>query len=104
TPLFPMGSLTPQSLCGHKGPIAQGSIICCMVCHASGYDDHPDLQIEPEEAPTRMPDALDLASTTSKGATKPRETRKERRRKLFESIAAVKAAVAANQPETGKSS
>jgi hypothetical protein len=67
-----------------------------MVCHMSGYDDHPELQIEPEEAPARMPDPAELQDMTSKGATTRRETRREKRRKLFASVAAARAeAVAA---------
>jgi hypothetical protein len=76
-----------------------------MICHLSGYDDHPELQIEPDEAPARLPDPSDLLRESSKGATTRRETRKEKRRKLFASVAAARAAApaatAANQPETG---
>jgi hypothetical protein len=73
-----------------------------MVCHMSGFDDHPELQIEPEEAPPRLPDPADLPPKSSKGATTTRETRREKRRKLFASVAAVRAAeAAAKQPETG---
>jgi hypothetical protein len=43
-PLFPIGSYTPQSRCAHSGPIERGSVLCCMVCHTSGQDDHPALQ------------------------------------------------------------
>ena len=48
-PLFPIGPLTPSSTCGHHGPIRPGSVFCCMVCHASGHDDHPSLKIESGE-------------------------------------------------------
>ena len=37
-PLFPIGALTPRSECPHRGPITPGTSLCCMVCHASGFD------------------------------------------------------------------
>lgn len=43
-PLFPIGSFTPASKCRHRGPIQAGSLDCCMVCSASGVDDHPALK------------------------------------------------------------
>jgi hypothetical protein len=43
-PLFPVGQFTPQSACPHDGPIPRGSRLVCMVCGASGMDDHPGLK------------------------------------------------------------
>ncbi len=50
-PLFPIGSFTPGSSCGHRHPIRAGSVFCCMVCHASGMDDHPELKRDPKTDP-----------------------------------------------------
>lgn len=78
-PLFPMGAYTPQSACGHHGPIERGSLFCCMVCHCSGIDDHPGLLRSPltDPAPEPRP-ALAPVEKQSK-----HETRKERRRRVF---------------------
>ncbi|WP_165074275.1 hypothetical protein [Paludisphaera rhizosphaerae] len=50
-PLFPIDSFTPQSTCPHHGPIASGWRVCCMVCHASGLDDRPELKISRRTVP-----------------------------------------------------
>jgi len=42
-PLFPVASFVPGSACPHHGPIREGSVLCCMVCHQSGLDAHPSL-------------------------------------------------------------
>jgi hypothetical protein len=95
-PLFPIGSFTPQSACPHRESIGRGSRFCCMVCHASGMDDHPglrrDTQTEPAPAlepapasePAPAPGAVELK--TSGGS---KETRKQRRRRQFAEAAAV---------------
>ena len=76
-PFFPIGSYTPLSSCGHHRPIEQGSLLCCMVCHHSGVDDHPALERDPltEPAPEPKP------APASEKAT--RETRKQRRQRVF---------------------
>jgi hypothetical protein len=50
-PLFPVGSFTPTSVCPHCGPITRGSLFCCMMCHRSGIDGHPALQLDPRTEP-----------------------------------------------------
>jgi hypothetical protein len=76
-PLFPLGPLTPQSACGHLRPIETGSILCCVVCHCSGIDDHPALKRDPLTDPAPEP----------KPAPEPmkpkRETRRQRRQRIF---------------------
>ena len=78
-PLFPIGAYTPQSLCAHRRPIEPGSSLCCMICHRSGMDRHPALRRDPRNEPTPEPKPrvvpVDVMS--------PRETRKERRQRLF---------------------
>jgi len=56
-PLFPIGAFTPVSKCRHRGPIRAGSLDCCMVCSASGVDDHPALKRDPETDPKPEPRA-----------------------------------------------
>lgn len=56
-PLFPIGSFTPGSKCRHRGPIQAGSLDCCMVCSASGVDDHPALKRDPATDPKPEPKA-----------------------------------------------
>jgi hypothetical protein len=75
-PLFPIGALTPQSACPHRGPIPVGSVICCMVCYQSGVDDHPALKRDPRTDP--RPDSRPADSVNQ---TKIRETRKQRRQR-----------------------
>lgn len=89
-PLFPIGAFTPQSTCSHRNPIEKGSRFCCMVCHASGMDDHPGLQRDLEAKPAARP-----TSAPMKGVVEPAvpsdgglvETRKQRRRRRFSAVA-----------------
>ena len=53
-PLFPITSFVPGSTCPHHGPIKRTSVFCCMICHATGRDDHPEFAATPDD-PT--PDA-----------------------------------------------
>jgi hypothetical protein len=76
-PLFPIGAYTPQSGCGHKRPIATGSVLCCMVCHCSGLDHHPALQRDPASEPPPE------SKSTPAPKEPARETRKQRRQRLF---------------------
>ena len=76
-PLFPLGPLTPQSACRHHGPIEIGSVFCCVVCHCSGIDDHPGLQRDPLTDPAPEP------KPTPAPKKKARETRKQRRERIF---------------------
>lgn len=76
-PLFPIEPFTPQATCGHHGPIRPGSVFCCMVCSQSGMDGHPALKRDPRTDPRPEPKA---AAPAKRGG---RETRKERRRRLF---------------------
>jgi hypothetical protein len=87
-PLLPVGALTPQSACPHHDSIERGSRLCCMVCHASGMDDHPGLRREPLTDPSPEPaPAVDVAVSSKSGKSK--ETRKQRRlRQLAEAAVA----------------
>jgi hypothetical protein len=91
TPLFPIGAFTPQSTCPHRDPMKRGSGFCCMVCHASGMDEHPGLRRDPATDPSPEPEN---AEESVEGASRPGpspspETRKQRRRRQFaEAIAA----------------
>ena len=76
-PLFPIGSYTPLSACGHKRPIVPGSVLCCMVCHRSGVDDHPALERDPLTEPAPEPKPAPAPKKTA------RETRKQRRQRVF---------------------
>jgi hypothetical protein len=76
-PLFPIGPFTPRSTCPHHGPIRRGSAFCCMVCFRSGMDDHPALQRNPRTDP--RPDPKPSGPAPAAG----RETRKQRRQRLF---------------------
>jgi hypothetical protein len=86
-PLFPVGNYTPSSRCAHRGPIEHGSAFCCMVCHASGQDDHPALQANWSIEPN-----LELNWTATFSSCKYSkqkiliETRKQRRQRLFSNI------------------
>jgi hypothetical protein len=89
-PLFPIGAFTPETPCPHHGSIGRGSRLCCMVCHASGMDDHPGLRRDPEADPAPEPEpapASDCAEPSR--PERSRETRKQRRRRLFAEAAAV---------------
>jgi hypothetical protein len=81
TPLFPIPAYTPHSGCAHHGPIKQGSVICCMVCHQSGVDGHPGLQRDPATDPKPEPDPSSTAPPTTKKTA--RETRKQRRARVY---------------------
>ena len=88
-PLFPIGSYTPQSECPHRGPIEEGSALCCMVCHRSGMDSHPGLRRDPQTDPApelKAGPAPDLGPQPKDG--KRLETRKQRRRRRFAQDAA----------------
>lgn len=54
-PLFPVGPFTPASECPHRGPIRKGSLLCCMVCSASGMDGHRALRRDPATDPRPEP-------------------------------------------------
>jgi hypothetical protein len=79
-PLFPIGPFTPQSACPHRGPVRPGSILCCMVCCQSGMDDHPALKRNPLTDPRP-----ERRRTVSPARHSAKETRKERRRRLYAS-------------------
>ena len=85
-PLFPIGQYTPQTLCGHQGPIERGSVFCCMVCHTSGQDDHPALQNDSHLDLSRRANLGDALSNTLCYEKNYRETRKQRRQRLFGAI------------------
>lgn len=76
-PLFPISSFTPGSECGHRGPVRAGSVLCCMVCHASGIDDHPGLRRDPRTDPRPEPRP---PAPAKPGAP---ETRRQRRARQF---------------------
>jgi hypothetical protein len=78
-PLFPVGPYTPLSSCGHRQPIPRGSLLCCMVCHRSGMDQHPALQRDWGREPIR-----EKSSAVQEIIS---ETRRHRRRRLFASRA-----------------
>jgi hypothetical protein len=78
-PLFPIGAYTPQSTCAHHRPIEHGSLLCCMVCHCSGVDDHPGLLRSPLTDP--IPEPKQAAAPSCKRPKQ--ETRKQRRQRLF---------------------
>jgi hypothetical protein len=78
-PLFPIGAFTPQSKCAHQGPIEPGSLLCCMVCHCSGVDDHPGLARSPLTDPAPEPKP---APAPVQQQAKP-ENRKQRRQRIF---------------------
>jgi hypothetical protein len=83
-PLFPIGPYTPESACPHRGPIRRGLVFCCMVCHRSGMDGHPALRRDPLTDP--IPDPKPPPSSTPvmrPRSNAPRETRRERRRRMF---------------------
>ena len=86
-PLFPVGNYTPSSPCAHRSRIERGSFFCCMICHASGQDDHPALQNNwPVELNSEVNwDATFRSSKYSKQKIS-LETRKQRRQRLFARI------------------
>jgi hypothetical protein len=84
-PLFPIGPYTPQSACGHHRPIEAGSLMCCMVCHCSGIDDHPGLLRTPLTDPAPEPKPARAPKQTIG------ETRKQRRQRMFGTTSLVSA-------------
>lgn len=85
-PLFPIGPFTPASECPHRGPIREGSLLCCMVCSASGRDGHRALRRDPATDPRPEPEPAEEADDADDAGPKPRsnpETRRERRRRKF---------------------
>jgi hypothetical protein len=76
-PLFPIEPYTPHSACGHRRPIRTGSLLCCMVCHSSGMDEHPALQLG---FATNLTPLQSLAPLLRRNS---HETRKNRRRRLY---------------------
>jgi hypothetical protein len=78
-PLFPLGAFTPQSPCGHNRPIKPGSFFCCVVCHASGVDDHPALKRDPRTDPAPEPKPKPQPTRQIPAA----ENRKQRRARVF---------------------
>ncbi|WP_165068431.1 sigma-70 family RNA polymerase sigma factor [Paludisphaera rhizosphaerae] len=83
-PLFPIGPLTPTSECPHRGPLETGSLLCCMVCSASGMDSHAsmkrDPETDPQPEPSRPADPI-VTQTTDAGPAV--ETRRQRRARKF---------------------
>lgn len=89
-PLFPIGPFTPQSACPHHEAIERGSRFCCMVCHASGMDDHPGLRRDPQTDPAPEPDPAPAPAIAEADLSdSSRETRRQRRRRRFAESAAV---------------
>jgi hypothetical protein len=85
-PLFPAGNYTPNSQCGHYEPIERGSVFCCMVCHASGQDDHPALR---KNCSVKLNSKVGREATFRGKNSNQRislETRKQRRQRLFSAI------------------
>lgn len=89
-PLFPVTSFTPQSECPHRGPLPEGSLLCCMVCSASGIDGHPamkrdsatDPRPEPKSRPKRRADEAKSETPDDEAGPTP-ETRRQRRSRIF---------------------
>lgn len=82
-PLFPIGQLTPQSECPHKGKIRRGSVFCCVVCHESGFD-HRALPGEPIGSRIDPNYPIDVAPTVYAPEPAPKtQTRKQKRAKQF---------------------
>jgi hypothetical protein len=89
-PLFPIGALTPQTPCPHHHSIERGSTLCCMVCHASGMDDHPGLRRDPQADPSPEAGPAPAHDVTEPGQPdRLQETRRQRRRRLFAEAYAV---------------
>jgi hypothetical protein len=93
TPLFPIGSFTPQSTCPHRNPMKRGSGFCCMVCHASGMDDHPGLRRDPATDPSLEPETAEESVEVAGRPVASPETRKQRRRRQFAEAIAAQAAL-----------
>lgn len=83
-PLFPVGSLTPTSKCPHSGPLQTGSLLCCMVCSASGMDEHASMKRDPETDPQPEPNRpAEPIATQATDAIPAVETRRQRRARKF---------------------
>lgn len=82
-PLFPIGAFTPRSECPHHDTLERGSKLCCMVCHASGMDDHPGLRRDPQTDPSPEPQPAPAAEAAPRESAERKETRKQRRRRRF---------------------
>ena len=97
-PLFPVGAFTPTSKCPHHGPIRAGSLLCCMVCSASGVDGHPALARDPATDPRPEPkskpkkrtprSAAQEPSRTTSAPTAELETRRRKRARIYGSAPA----------------
>ena len=83
TPLFPIGAFTPQSSCPHHKSLKPGTRLCCMVCHASGMDDHPGLRSDRQVDPSPEPEPEPASDVEPAPAVAAPETRKQRRRRQF---------------------
>jgi hypothetical protein len=109
-PHFPVAAFTPSSACPHNGRYRRGSVLCCMSCHQSGKDHMPifrhvveppdlvfkdeDLDVDPFLRATRerfmqfQEPVREVSAAPSVPAPEPpKETRKERRRRMFGEIA-----------------
>ena len=82
-PLFPIGAFTPRAECPHRDTLERGSKLCCMVCHASGMDDHPGLRRDPQTDPSPEPQPAPAAEAAPRMSAERKETRKQRRRRQF---------------------
>ncbi len=58
TPHFPVGMFDPGSPCPHHSTYKVGSLLCCMVCHASGLDSRVAMQRSPltDPKPEQVPE------------------------------------------------
>lgn len=89
-PLFPITALDPQSACPHRRRIERGSIFCCMVCHCSGQDHHPAMEIGPSDI--RKPEKPKSRPLLAAELAEPlKETRRQRRAKQFGHLKAISA-------------
>ena len=85
-PLFPVGNYTPDSQCGHREPIQEGSAFCCMICHMSGQDEHPAVR---KKCFIKLNSSVKRDTCSGRKCSTQRislETRKQRRQKLFSGI------------------
>jgi hypothetical protein len=79
-PLFPIPALTPASHCGHFGPIRDSVFICGVCLRAAPWiESHPDMQLSWRDLHKRR----HRRRATIPLPTIPKETRKEKRRRLF---------------------
>jgi hypothetical protein len=75
---------TPESECPHRGPIREGSWMCCAVCHRTGIDDHPAFRRDPATEP--RPELKPI------GPPAHEETRREKRERLYQNLMANRSA------------